>query len=230
MKRVCTILARGGSKGLPGKNIRLLAGKPLIAHSIAQAKATDLFTAIVVSSDSPEILDAAGAAGADVLVTRPADMATDTAAKLPAICHAVLEAERTLKITHDVIVDLQPTSPTRLQADIEGAVHLLEAAFAGTVITGTEARCSPYFSLVERDANGTVRLAKPLNPSPVRRQDAPPTFDMNGSIYVWRREPFMTAPYIFDSATRLYEMPRERSIDIDDALDFELAALVMARR
>ena len=206
VKRLCTICARGGSRGVPGKNVRLLAGKPLIVHSIAQA------------------------AGADVLVTRPAEMATDTAPKLPAIRHAMLEAERALGIRHDIFVDLQATSPTRVQEDIAGAVKLLESSGAGNVITGSEARCSPYFSLVERDRNGVVRLAKKIEPPPVRRQDAPATFDMNGSIYVWRREPFLTEPYIFDITTRLFEMPRDRSIDIDDELDFQLAALVMARR
>lgn len=229
MKRLCTILARGGSRGVPGKNVRLLAGKPLIVHSIVQARASRLFTAVAVSSDSPEILSIAQSAGADVLVTRPAEMATDTAPKLPAIRHAVLEAERALGVKHDIIVDLQPTSPTRAQEDIAGAVRLLESTGAGNVITGSEARCSPYFSLVERNPNGIVRLAKQMSPPPVRRQDAPATFDMNGSIYVWRREPFMTEPYIFDVTTRLYEMPRERSIDIDDELDFQLAGLVMAR-
>jgi CMP-N,N'-diacetyllegionaminic acid synthase len=229
MKRLCTICARGGSKGLPGKNVRLLSGRPLIAHSVMQAKASALFTAVAVSSDSTAILDAAQDAGADILIVRPAEMASDTAAKVPAIRHAVLEAERRLGIVHDILVDLAATSPTRSVGDIAGAVALLAQAGCGNVVTGSPARCSPYYSLVERDPDGVVRLAKSLPGALTRRQDAPATFDMNGSIYVWRREPFMSAPYIFDNGTRLFEMPRDRSIDIDDELDFQLAALAMAR-
>lgn len=230
MKRLCTICARGGSKGLPGKNIRPLAGRPLITHSIAQAKASGLFTAIAVSSDAEDILSAAKAAGADLLIHRPVELATDDAAKVPAIRHAVLEAERTLGVVHDVLVDLAATSPTRSVEDIAGAVALLEASGAANVITGSPARCSPYYSLVEQDSAGVVRLSKAPPAGLTRRQDAPESFDMNGSIYVWRREPFMTAPYIFGDNTRLYVMPRERSVDIDDELDFRMAELVMAGR
>ncbi len=231
MARLCTICARGGSKGVPGKNLRLLRGRPLLAHSIEQARASGLFAAIAVSSDDPAILAAGGAAGADVLVERPAEMATDTAAKLPAIRHAIATAEAQLGIRFAVLVDLDATAPLRLPADIAGAVRLLEDdPAAGNVITAAPARRSPYFNLVELDAGGTVRLSKPLPQAVVRRQDAPASFDMNASIYVWRREPFMTAPYVFDDRTRLFVMPRERSVDVDDEVDFEFVSLLMARR
>src|SRR5579872_5457966 len=119
--RLCTICARGGSKGVPGKNIRELLGKPLIAHSLDQARACGLFYAIAVSSDSDEILDVAKRFGADVLVRRPEEMASDTAAKLPAIRHCVEGAEKALGRTFPVFVDLDATSPLRLPADISGA-------------------------------------------------------------------------------------------------------------
>lgn len=226
MNRLCTICARGGSKGVPNKNIRPLAGKPLIVHSIEQAKASGLFTAVAVSSDSPQILEAARAGGADILIARPAELATDTAAKLPAIRHAVLEAEKRLGVVHDILVDLAATSPIRLPEDIIGAVELAERGGANNVITAAPARNSPYYSLVEVAADGVARLSKPPPGTLARRQDAPPCFDMNGSIYVWRREPFLTAPFIFGPQTRLFEMPRERSVDIDDEFDFAIAAML----
>ncbi|MDX2224015.1 MAG: acylneuraminate cytidylyltransferase family protein [Rhodospirillaceae bacterium] len=226
MKRLCTICARGGSKGVPDKNIRPLAGKPLIVHSIEQAKATGLFTAVAVSSDSPKILEVARAGGADMVILRPAELATDTAAKLPAIRHAVLEAERRLNLVHDILVDLAATSPIRLPEDIIGAVDLVETGPANNVITASPARNSPYYSLVELDDAGVARLSKPPVDALTRRQNAPPCFDMNGSIYVWRREPFLSAPFIFGPATRLFQMPRERSVDIDEEFDFAIAAML----
>ncbi|HYH23020.1 MAG TPA: acylneuraminate cytidylyltransferase family protein [Azospirillum sp.] len=230
MKRLCTICARGGSKGVPGKNIRPLAGKPLLAHSIEQARASGLFAWIAVSSDDAAILDVARAHGADQTIERPAEMATDTAGKLPAIRHAVLAAEGGFGEPFETLVDLDATSPLRLPEDIRGAVDLLETTDANCVITAAPARRSPYFNLVELDAGGIVRLSKTL-PHPVeRRQDAPACFDMNASIYVWRRDPFIAAPAIFDGTTRLFVMPPERSVDIDEPLDFDIVELLMRKR
>lgn len=229
MKRLCTICARGGSKGVKSKNIRPLAGRPLIAHTIDQARASGLFAAIAVSSDAQDILTAAREAGADLLITRPDDLATDNAAKIPAIRHAQVEAERMLAEVFDIFVDLDATSPLRIPQDIVGAVALLEDSGASSVITGAPARRSPYFNLVEEDEGGHVRLAKTLPQEIVRRQDAPRCFDMNASIYVWRREPFITRPAVFYPDTRLFEMPEERSLDIDSELDFAMVAFLMNR-
>lgn len=229
-ERLCTICARGGSKGVKGKNTRPLAGMPLIAHSIRQAKATGLFAAVAVSSDSDQILDVAAEWGADVLVRRPDDMASDTAPKLPAIRHCLLEAERALGREFPVFVDLDATSPLRLPEDIIGALTLLDDSGATNVITGAPARRSPYFNLVERDGDGAVHLSKTLAVPVVRRQDAPQCFDMNASIYVWRRQPFLESPAVFYPDTRLFEMPEERSQDIDTELDFDIVTLLMARR
>lgn len=229
MRRICTILARGGSKGVPGKNIRLIGGKPLIAHSIAQALASELFERVAVSSDDDAILRAAEEAGAHELIVRPAELASDTAPKLPAILHCVEDVEKR-EGRFDVVVDLQPTSPLREPSDIRGAVALLEESGAPNVITGLPAKCSPYFNLVEERADGTVGLSKPTDPPIIRRQDAPRTFDMNGSVYVWRREVLTADMKLFQPGTRLYEMPEERSVDIDTALDFEFTAFLMERR
>ena len=230
MRRLCTVCARGGSKGVANKNLRPLAGRPLIAHSLEQARASGLFAAVAVSSDSPEILAAAEAAGADMLIERPAEMATDTAAKLPAIRHCLESAEERCGRRFDVLVDLDATSPLRLPADIAGAVALLEDGEAANVITGAPARRSPYFNLVERRADGTVTLSKPPAAEVVRRQDAPACFDMNASIYVWWRDGFLAHPAVFQDRTMLYEMPDERSLDIDSELDFAIVAFLLERR
>jgi N-acylneuraminate cytidylyltransferase/CMP-N,N'-diacetyllegionaminic acid synthase len=230
MRSLCTICARGGSKGLVGKNARDLLGKPLLAWTIDQARQTGLFEAIAFSSDSDELLQAALKAGADIAVKRPDVMATDTAPKLPAIRHCLEEAIVRTGNTPDIFVDLDVTSPLRLPSDITGAVEMLEKTGARNVITGAPARRSPYFNLVEASADGTVVLSKTMNPPVVRRQDAPRCFDMNASIYAWRVAAFLENPAVFYSDTRLFEMPEERSIDIDSDLDFTLVELLLRKR
>ena len=230
MKRLCTICARGGSKGVKDKNLRPLAGKPLIAYSLVQARQTGLFDLIAVSSDSPRILAAAAEWGADQLIERPPALASDRADKAPAIRHCVAEVERHLERVFDLLVDLDATSPLRLPEDIRGAVALLETSGASNVITAAPARRSPYFNLVERAPDGVVRLAKQPPTNVVRRQDAPPCFDMNASIYAWRRDPFMAAPAVFYGDTRLFQMPEDRSLDIDSELDFAFVELLLSRR
>jgi CMP-N,N'-diacetyllegionaminic acid synthase len=228
VSRLCTICARGGSKGVPDKNIRLLAGKPLVAWSVLQARATGLFDWIAVSSDSEAILQAGEAAGADQTIRRPDELATDEAGKVPAIRHAVAAAEEKTSRTFDILVDLDATAPLRLPRDIAAAVELLETSGAASVITGCEARRSPYFNLVEAKANGRIAVAKRAK-SVLRRQDAPRSFDMNASIYVWRRARFMADPRVFYASTRLHEMSAERSHDIDTELDFEIVAFLFDR-
>lgn len=229
-KIICTICARGGSKGVPGKNVRLLMGIPLIAHTILQAKATGLFVAVAVSSDSEEILAAAKAHGADILIRRPDEMATDQAGKLPAILHALDEAEKQLGIITDYHVDLDATSPLRLPADVIACVDMLRETGCTSLITGAPAHRSPYFNLVERYANGTVGLSKPPTGEVLRRQDSPECFDMNGSIYVWLRSALRDDPKLFYPDTRIYVMPRDRSVDVDEELDFKIIEMILEQR
>lgn len=228
MKRLCTICARGGSKGVKGKNLKVLLGKPLIAHSIDQARASGLFDLIAVSSDSDEILAVAQDCGADLLVKRPDELATDQAAKLPVIRHCVAEVERLTADSFETLVDLDATSPLRTPEDIRDAVELLERSGAGNVITAMPARRSPYFNLVELDQGGIVHLSKPPRNAIVRRQDAPKCYDMNASIYVWRRAALFGNESLFNPDTRLHVMPEERSIDIDSELDFRFVEFLMA--
>lgn len=230
MRRICTICARGGSKGVRNKNIRELLGKPLIAYSILQAKASNLFECVAVSSDSDEILEISKKSGADYLIERPKEMASDQAAKLPSIQHCVKEVEKLTGLTFDVMVDLDATSPLRTIGDISGAVRLLEDMQVSNVITGAPARRSPYFNLVELDENGVARRSKTLSVPIVRRQDSPRCYDMNASIYVWKRDAFFKSKTILLNDTLLYEMPEKRSIDIDSELDFEIVEFLMKKR
>lgn len=230
MRLICTIGARGGSKGVPGKNLRPMLGLPLLAHTIRQAKGCGLFDAVAFSSDSADILAVAKEHGADLLIARPAEMATDLAAKPPAIRHCFLEAERQLGRRYEAFVDLDVTSPLRLEDDIRQAVKLFEESGASNVITGCPARRSPYFTLVEADEKGNIALSKSLPKNITRRQDSPKCWDMNGSIYVWRREPFVSDPKVFYEDTRLYEMPEDRSIDIDTELDWAFVEFLLRRR
>lgn len=226
MLRICTICARGGSKGVPDKNIRPILGKPLIAYSVEQALESGLFQDVAVSSDSDAILDAARDAGAHHLVKRPVELASDTSSKLPAIQHCVSTVEEKTGRQYEIMVDLDATSPLRNQSDIAGAVSLQEAGNCSNVITGCTAHRSPYFNLVEETAAGFIELSKP-GTGIVRRQDSPRCFDCNASIYVWPRSIFFQSDNVLMAKTKLYEMPPERSWDIDSEFDFQIVKHLM---
>lgn len=230
MRRLCTICARGGSKGVENKNIRAIGGKPLIAYSLEQARQSELFATIAVSSDSHEILDIAKIFGADILISRPMAMATDTAPKIDAIRHCANAVAELEGGSFDTIVDLDATSPLRVSRDIVAAVELLEEKGISNVITAAPARRSPYFNLVELGPDGVVQLSKSLEKQVVRRQDAPAAYDMNASIYVWKWPALFSDPPLFQSDTGLYVMPEERSLDIDSELDFRIVEFLITGR
>lgn len=230
MKRLCTICARGGSKGLKNKNVKLLASLPLLAHSIRHAMESELFDAIAVSSDSEEILRVAEEYGADYCIKRPEELATDKAAKIPAIQNCVKQVEELSGVKYDILVDLDCTSPLRFANDIWECVKICEQENVSNVITAAESRRSPYFNMVEVTSEGGVQLAKKLESKVVRRQDAPKCYDMNASIYVWKRDLLFNLEGLFHPTTRLYVMPEERSWDIDSELDFEFVEFLFAKR
>lgn len=216
MSTIATICARGGSQGVPGKNIRMLHGKPLIVHTIDQAKACRGIDGIYVSTDSADIAKVAETAGATVPFLRPAELATSSAPKVPVIDH-MLRFLQGQGLSIDAIVDLDPTSPLRDVADIEQCMALLDAD-TDLVITGYEAEKNPYFNMVERKPDGNIGLVKPPTGVVTGRQGAPEVFSMNASIYVWRPEAL--ARGIWQNRLKLHVMPRERSVDIDSELDF----------
>jgi CMP-N-acetylneuraminic acid synthetase len=222
---IATICARGGSKGLPGKNVRPLLGKPLIVYTIEQALAVPEFAGVYVSTDSPEIAEVARAAGATVPFLRPAELAHDAAPKIPVIRHLVEHVEAG-GARVDTVCDLDPTSPLRDVADVRACLALL--AEAEVVITAYRAEKNPYFNMVERQPDGNWRLVKAPDGSVVSRQQAPAVFAMNASIYVWRRAALERS--LWECRLQLHEMPRERSIDVDSLIDFMLVELLMKER
>ncbi|EKD55397.1 MAG: hypothetical protein ACD_60C00010G0007 [uncultured bacterium] len=231
MKILCTICARGGSLGVKNKNIRILRGKPLIAHSILQAKKSNLFDLIVVSSDSKKIHQTAIAWGADYVIDRPKKLATAIAPKLPVIQHAMIQAEKHCGSLFDIIIDLDATSPLRTIEDIVESFNLFtEQPNANNLVTATPARRSPYFNMLEMNAEGFAKLVKKETRAIHRRQDAPSCYDMNASIYIWKRETLLNGEHTINDRTLLYIMPEERSIDIDSHLDWKFVSLLARGR
>lgn len=223
MNTIVTICARGGSQGVPGKNIRMLCGKPLIVHTIEQALACQFSGSVYVSTDSPEIARIAEQAGAIVPFMRPPELATSTAGKIPVIQHLVEFVEHAGSKV-DKIVDLDPTSPLRTVEDINACVNLLDTE-TDVVITGYEAEKNPYFNMVESKQDGNIALVSKLEKGVVRRQDAPKVYAMNASVYVWHRKSLDKG--LWDGRAKLHVMPRERSIDIDHEIDFRLVEIYM---
>lgn len=224
LNRICIICARGGSKGVPRKNIRMIAGLPLIAHTIRHALRAGIFDRIVVSSDDDEILNVATEHGAHSLM-RPAELATDEAGAIPAIEHALVTMEQKTSCKYDTVVVLQATSPIRLPEDIVNAVRLLENNKAHNVLSVCEASASPYYTLIEKADGGGYALCK--SSDAIRRQDVPLVYELNGSIYVWDRNYFVEQKKPLNEKTEIYVMPEERSIDIDTELDFKIANFLM---
>jgi CMP-N,N'-diacetyllegionaminic acid synthase len=226
MKTVATICARGGSAGVPGKNIRLLMGKPLIVYSIEQAFACPGIDAVYVSTDSPAIAEVARQAGAEVPFLRPAELATASAPKIPVIQH-LIDGIESRGVQVGRIVDLDPTSPLRETADVCACLELLDDK-TDIVITAYEAEKNPYFNMVEYQLDGNVGLVKRPATPVTGRQQAPKVYAMNASIYVWHRRSLSKG--LWDGRVKLYVMPRERSIDIDAPLDFKIVELLMQER
>ena len=224
---LCTICARGGSKGVKNKNIKELNGKPLIAYTIEQAKVSGLFEHIVISTDSDDIANVAKQYGAEVFFKRSKEMASDTAGKLDVIKDAFKRSEEYYNRTFDYLIDLDATAPLRSVEDIINSLNQFEENDNDNLITAMPSRRSPYFNLVEQDKNGKVYLSKNLDNAVARRQDAPKSYDMNASIYIWKREVILNEKSLFLEKTGLYVMPEERSIDIDTELDYKFVEFLM---
>lgn len=227
---LCTICARGGSKGVKNKNIKELNGKPLIAYTIEQAKASGLFEHIVISTDSDDIANVAKEYGAEVFFKRSEEMASDTAGKLDVIKDAFKRSEEYYNRTFDYLIDLDATAPLRIVEDIINSFKQFKENNNDNLITAMPSRRSPYFNLIEQDKNGKVYLSKKLDSAVVRRQDAPKSYDMNASIYIWMRDVILNEGSLFLEKTGLYVMPEERSIDIDNELDFKFVEFLIKER
>ena len=227
MKVLAIICARGGSKGIPSKNIRLLCGKPMIVYTIEVAQRCKSIDRVIVSTDDTEIAKIARASGAEVPFLRPKELATDDAPKLPVIKHAVGFMESKLAYSPDIVVDLDSTSLLRTEKDIESCIRMVEEG-ADNVFSVTEAHRNPYFNMVEI-IDGKVQLVKRPPRAVSRRQDAPEVYEMNASIYAWKREALMNNDSIFLENTKVYIMPKW-AIDIDDETDFEFVEFILTKR
>lgn len=231
MKVRAFIFARGGSKGVPRKNIRDLAGKPLIAHTIEIARTCPSLGSVLVSTDDPEIADVARAHGAQVPFLRPPALASDTASEWLAWRHAIDWVGRH-EGEFDIFVSLPATSPFRSIEDVEACIRILrEEAETDLVVTVKPAERSPYFNMVTIGEDGAARLVIPPKGPVVRRQDAPAVFDMTTVCYAARPSFVREKSGLFEGRLRVVEVPADRALDIDTPFDFAIAEfLAEARR
>lgn len=220
-KVVCVIPARGGSKGVLRKNIKKLVDKPLIAYTIEQALQSRYIDRTIVSTEDKEIADISKEYGAEVPFIRPDDLAGDQVATVDVLLHAINWLEEEEKYDFDVLVLLHTTTPLRVVKDVDSCIEMLQGAKVDNVFSVTEAHRNPYFNMVELDKQGTVKLVKEEVFS--TRQSAPEVYDLNASIYVWWKDILKNEKKIFLAGSKVYVMPKERSVDIDDDLDFRIA-------
>jgi len=218
MKILGTVCARGGSKGVKNKNIRDLAGKPLIAYTIEYFKKWKKTNRLICSTDSEKIAEIAKTYGAEIPYIRPSELATDDTPKLKVIQHVLKFCEQQDKTKYDVIVDLDPTAPLRKQKYLEDAFKKFMESDANNLYSVCKARKNPYFNMVEIDEKGYAHLCK--QSSVIRRQDAKTVYEMNASIYIYKRDFLLNAKTVQSDKTIIYEMPEISSIDIDSELDF----------
>jgi N-acylneuraminate cytidylyltransferase len=223
MKTVAFIFARGGSKGLPGKNIRSFGGKPLIAWSIEQALAVARIERVIVSTDSDEIAEVSRQFGAEVPFIRPAYLAADTSPELLAWRHGLEYLKEDSGSMPEIMVSLPPTSPLRSIIDVDNCLDEYENNSSEVVITVTDSHRSPYFNMVNQNSDGTYGLVNPPTSKIYRRQDAPVVYDMTTVCYVVNSEFIMSHDSIFEGRVRAIHVPIERAIDIDTLLDFQIA-------
>ena len=217
------IFARGGSKGLPGKNIKELGGIPLLAHGIRLAHAMDRVERVYVSTDDSQIAAVARQYGAEV-IDRPAALATDTASEWMAWRHAI-EHIRSLGLGFDTFLSIPATSPLRNAQDIDNCLDALDAD-TDVVITVTPAARSPYFNMVSTDAAGLAHVV--LGSAEFkRRQDVPPVYDITTVAYVARPDFILSHEGLFAGRVRPVVVPKERAVDIDDEYDFKVAQALL---
>ena len=224
------IFARGGSKGVPRKNIRPLAGKPLIAYAIETAFASELIDRVIVSTDDEEIAKVAQGYGAEVPFMRPQELACDDSPEWLAWQHAV----RTLEATEngpkmDVFVCIPPTSPLRAVEDVDACIQTLLESDADLVITVKPAERNPYYNMVVLDGEGYARLVIPSDQPIHQRQAAPSVYDITTVAYAARPEFVLNANSMFEGKVKAVVVPAERALDIDTQLDFKFAEFLLGQ-
>lgn len=230
MKAVALIFARGGSKGLPGKNIRLFGGKPLIGWSIEHALAVKRIEQVIVSTDSEEIATVARDFGAEVPFIRPAELARDDSPEWLAWRHALNYLRETTGSLPEVMVSVPTTAPLRSALDIEICLDKYEEDNVDIVITVTDAHRNPYFNMVTIEMDGTSQLVNPPQSAFAQRQTAPMVYDMATVCYVAKPEFVITHNAIFEGRVKAVHVPAVRAMDIDTLLDFQIAESILNLR
>ena len=220
MNSLCVICARTGSKGLKNKNFLKIKGKTLIEHTIKMALKSKIFKNIVISLDKQNI-NLKSYKSKIIFIERPKKLAQNNSKKIDAIRHAVKFCETKTKLNYNYIFDLDVTSPLRNYKDIRKSFKKFKKNKSNNLISVTPSKKNPYFNMVEVK-NKKVDLIKKTKKIISNRQKAPKTFDMNASIYIWRKEYLFRSYNLFDKKTSIYVMPPERSIDIDTDFDFRL--------
>ncbi|MGH8249557.1 MAG: cytidylyltransferase domain-containing protein [Steroidobacteraceae bacterium] len=217
------ITARGGSKGLPGKNIRPLGGKPLLAWTVEAARASRYMDRVITTTDDDSIAEIARSYGSDVPFRRHASLASDHTTSVEVVLDALERCPG-----YDYVVLLQPTSPLRTERDIDGALELCDQAAAPACVSVCRAAQSPYWMFTV----GSDKSIKPLFPDrlPARRQDLPAVYSLNGAVYVAVTERLRAERTFITSRTVAYEMPADRSVDIDAESDLQRAESCLKAR
>jgi len=225
MKIVAVIPARGGSKGIPWKNMQDLAGKPLIAYTVEVALKSKTLDRVIVSTDDVKIAEIAKSYGAEVPFLRPTELAKDDTPGLLVVQHAVRYLEDVEAYKVDIIVILQPTSPLRSERRIDETVKKLLRTEADSVITVCKVKHHPFWSFIVKGD----RLY-PFSKKGIiirKRQDLPDTYAVNGAVYAVRRDVLFEQNSVFGRDTRAIVMPHEESVDIDDYFDLFTAEMVL---
>jgi CMP-N,N'-diacetyllegionaminic acid synthase len=218
LKTLGLITARGGSKGVPKKNLRSLNGRTLIERTVTAAREAAFLNRVVLSSEDAEIIAAAITLGCEVPFIRPGHLSTDAAKSIDVVRHALV----TLDEVFDLIVVLQPTSPLRAPEDIDGAVRLCIESGAPACVSVVDAEKPPYW-IYTLDSASRLGTVLPDGANRTRRQDLPETFAINGAVYVARSEWIMNSDSFVGPDTVGYVMPKERSVDIDSEIDLVVA-------
>jgi len=222
------IFARGGSKGLPKKNIKNLAGKPLIAYAIEIGRRIPAIDRLIVSTDDEEIANIARQYGAEVPFMRPKELATDDSPELLSWQQAISAIEAESKRKVDILVVIPTTSPLRKVEDLEGCLDNLLASDADIVVAVKEAERNPYFNMLIVDKDGYASL--PIPGTFTHRQLAPKVYDITTIAYVAKATYILETSSILAGKVKTVTVPRERAIDIDDMFDFEIAEFLMEKR
>ena len=217
---------RANSQKIKNKNLINLNKKPLMSYTIKSAVNSKLFDNIVVSSDSQKIQKLSKKFGAEVIFSRPKKLSTNYVPKISAIKHAVINSEKHYKKRYDYVVDLDVTAPCRDANDIKKAFKKFQKSKKDMLVSVTKSRKNPYFNMLEIK-NRNISLVKKTSKEVVARQKSPVVYDMNASIYIWKRDSLFNDPSLINKYTVLHEMPEDRSIDIDTMIDWHLVELLM---